>query len=81
MALSSASRSVLLLAAFVDVILGLAFVVVGESVFGLASDIALIVGLVLIGSGAAMAMITLVARRGATGPEARRRRRGVVDRN
>lgn len=80
MALSAQSRSVLLLAAFVDVILGLAFILVGDSLFGLGSTVSLIIGLVLIGGGATMAMVTLIARRGATGPEARRRRRGVVDR-
>lgn len=81
MALSAASRSVLLLAAFVDVILGLAFVLVGQSLLGLESTVSLIIGLVLIGGGAALALVTLIARRGATGPEARRRRKGVVDRD
>ncbi len=80
MALSAASRSVLLLAAFIDVVLGVAFIVVGESLFGLDSTIALVIGLVLIGSGVTMALITLVARRGATGPEARRNRHGGGDR-
>jgi hypothetical protein len=79
MALSPASRSVLLLAAFVDVILGLAFILVGDSLFQLEEDIALIIGLVLIGSGVSMAMITLIARRNA-GPGVRRHQGDVVDR-
>jgi hypothetical protein len=72
MALSAQSRSVLLLAAFIDVVLGLAFILIGESVFALTGDVALIVGLVLIGSGATMGLITLIARRSALGPAVRR---------
>jgi hypothetical protein len=72
MALSAQSRSVLLLAAFIDVVLGLAFILIGESVFGLTGNVALVIGLVLIGSGATMALITIWARRRAIGPAVRR---------
>lgn len=67
MALSRQSRGVLLAAAVIDAVLGLLFIVAGSALFGVAADVALIIGLVLLGSGASMVLLAVAGRRARPG--------------
>lgn len=81
MAISRQARGVLFVAAAMDVALGLMFLAYGAALFGLEAGIALIIGLVLIGSGISLFVFAIVIGRGGPGGRGPSGRGGgVIDR-